>query len=271
MAALAKLSEKIITNYLENQNIKKDKDVEELYLARQGLTEVCSLRQFKFLKHLWLNGNKLRRVNCLNGNCRLVELYLHNNEIIEISGALQHLTCLKLLFLNNNQLTRLDSVLSELKKMNCLQTLNLFDNPIAQEPDYRIHVINALKSVVLLDRQEVNNLERNMAHKVYQQERNHVSESVAFGRRSQGSPGLYHQFNSLKCEATKFDNRDIGNSFLRDQVLHETHEDACNDRRSKKSIMLYTCLDWSKVPRIEERRTSEHPFDSPEIVTHVYR
>ena len=52
---------------------------------------------------------------------------------------------------------------------------------------------------------------------------------------------------------------------------YATEDDALNARRLKKSVTLYTTFDWSKVPRLEERRQAEHVFDSPEIITHVYR
>ena len=67
------------------------------------------------------------------------------------------------------------------------------------------------------------------------------------------------------------DTRDLGNSFLRDSPHYGSEDDALNARRLKKSVTLYTTFDWSKVPRVEERRQAENVFDSPEIVTHVYR
>lgn len=48
-------------------------------------------------------------------------------------------------------------------------------------------------------------------------------------------------------------------------------EDAINARRRKKSVTIYTSFDWSKLPVYEQRRQSDKPFDSPEIITHVYR
>ena len=53
--------------------------------------------------------------------------------------------------------------------------------------------------------------------------------------------------------------------------VYEDSEEAFNARRLKNSVKLYTSFDWSKVPRIEERRQTDSPFDSPEIITHVYR
>lgn len=52
---------------------------------------------------------------------------------------------------------------------------------------------------------------------------------------------------------------------------YETMEDAITARRRKKSVTIYTSFDWSKLPVYEQRRQSDKPFDSPEIITHVYR
>lgn len=52
---------------------------------------------------------------------------------------------------------------------------------------------------------------------------------------------------------------------------YESTEEAVNSRRLKKSVTVFTTFDWSKIPRYEERRQMDKPFDSPEIITHVYR
>ncbi|XP_025087206.1 leucine-rich repeat-containing protein 72-like isoform X2 [Pomacea canaliculata] len=147
------LSELIVNGIMVSNRIKKDKDVTELYLAHRNLTDVHDLKRFPYLMILWLNGNQLRYITCLSTNFRLCELYLHDNKLTEIPGALRHLTCLRVLMLHNNQLTKLEKVLSELQKMLSLQTLSLFDNPIALEPEYRLFVIHKVPSLSLLDRQ----------------------------------------------------------------------------------------------------------------------
>ncbi|XP_060557089.1 leucine-rich repeat-containing protein 72-like isoform X1 [Ruditapes philippinarum] len=262
-------SAKVLEAHLKERGIKKDKDVEELYLAKQNLSECVELTRFKYLRSLWLNKNRLRDISCLDNNFQLAELYLQNNQLTDIAGVLQHLTSLKVLMLHNNQLTKLDKVVKEFNKMQCLKILNLFNNPVAQEPDYRLYVIHSVPSVELLDRQEVLKSEKEAGKKIYEQEQEKIRETVAFGRRSEGPPNLYYPGKDQPL--TKFDTRDLGNSFLRDSPLYMSSDDACNARRLKKSVTLYTTFDWSKVPRIEERRQTDTVFDSPEIITHVYR
>ncbi|XP_052232387.1 leucine-rich repeat-containing protein 72-like isoform X2 [Dreissena polymorpha] len=273
-------SELVIKENLEERNIKKDKDVEELYLADKNLTECIDLSAYKYLRCLWLNKNKLRKLTCVANNFQLRELYLQSNQLTDVYGSLQHLTCLEVLMLHNNQLTKLDRLVKEFKKMQTLKILNLFNNPVAQEPDYRLFVIHSVSSVELLDRQEVLKAEQEAAQKIYNQEQEKIRETIAFGRRSEGPPSLYYP--GKEQHLTKFvpprryikpdtNTRDLGNSFLRDSPLYATTDDACNARRLKKSVTLFTTFDWAKIPRLEERRQLNTVFDSPEIITHVYR
>lgn len=261
----------MIKSLLEKRDIKKDKDVEELYLSNQDLTDVMDLTRFKFLKTLWLNGNKLRRINCLNNNFHLKELHLQNNQLTTITGALRHLTCLEVLMLQNNQLTKLEKVAKEFIKMQTLHTLNLFDNPVAQEQGFRLFLIHVVPSLRLLDRQEVGKSEIDQARKVYDQDQEKIRETIAFGRRSVGPPSLYYPSVLERSHTTDFDSRTIGNSYMRDFRPYDNPEEAINARRLKKSVTVFTTFDWSKIPRYEERRQMDKPFDSPEIITHVYR
>ncbi|XP_076450752.1 leucine-rich repeat-containing protein 72-like isoform X3 [Babylonia areolata] len=239
--------------------------------VKRGLTEVCDLRRFRFLKKIWLNGNKLRQVFCFPLNFRICELHLNNNELIDISGSLGHLTCLQLCMLHNNQLTKLDKVTTEFRKMQNLHTLNLFDNPIAQEPEYRLFVVYSCPSVQLLDRHEVTKKERDMAGRIYDQSQEKIRERVAFGRRSQGPPSLYYPATPQDSVPAPADGKVFGDNYLRNIPTFEDQEDAVNSRRLKKSLTVYSSFDWSKVPRIEQRRTSEQTFGNPEIITRVYR
>ncbi|XP_035390331.1 leucine-rich repeat-containing protein 72 [Electrophorus electricus] len=140
------------------------------------------------LRRIWLNNNVLTfQIKAVHGhmfNCCLAELYLQNNEITSISGALWHLTCLRVLMLHNNQMKDLEETVSELKNMQCLQTINLFLNPFAQDPEYRKHVIHHVPSVQLLDRQEVRQEERRHAFHIFCPERQQILNTLAFNTRA---------------------------------------------------------------------------------------
>ncbi|KAK2552832.1 Leucine-rich repeat-containing protein 72 [Acropora cervicornis] len=153
------------------------------YAESKGLEEVPDFRQFKNLQFLWLNKNKLRNLNCFDGNYQLRELYLQDNMIAALNGSLRHLTCLQVLLLNGNQLLKLTDVIHELRAMQSLETLNLFANPLAQDYDYRSYVIHHVPSLQLLDRKEISKAEKSKAKKKYDAERDCMKESLAFGRR----------------------------------------------------------------------------------------
>ena len=56
------------------------------------------------------------------------------------------------LALNDNELRGLDGVLTFLKQFTLLRNLDLFNNPLAEEPNYRYKVILALPWIKLFDR-----------------------------------------------------------------------------------------------------------------------
>lgn len=84
--------------------------IQYMYLALGEILEFFSIQ--------------FRRLTCLANNFQISQLYLQNNQLTDITGALQHLTCLEVLMLHNNQLTKLDKVVKEFKKMQSLRTLS---------------------------------------------------------------------------------------------------------------------------------------------------
>ncbi|XP_064599950.1 leucine-rich repeat-containing protein 72-like [Liolophura sinensis] len=264
--------DELIKVQMDKKGTKRDIDLREIYLANRDIKDIQDLARFRNLKYLWLNGNKLRRISCLSQNFRLAELYLQNNQLVEITGALQHLTSLQVLMLHNNQLTDLQGVIREFSKMGNLKTLNLFDNPIAQEPDYRIFVIKNLPKLELLDRREVSREEQKEAKAMYSERSQVVSRSIAFGRRAPPFPSkTSHQNKSYLPRVFLADTTYLGNSFYRDNPPFDSKEEAVLARRSQNMVSLFTYFDWTKLPRIQERRMADKPFESPELITHVYR
>ncbi|KAK6972482.1 leucine-rich repeat-containing protein 72 [Biomphalaria glabrata] len=257
---------------LQKRGIKRDKDVDELYLSQRNLLNCEDLKRFKYMKKLWINGNKLRHANFLSCNFHLSELYLHDNHLSDISGCLRHLTCLVVLTLHNNQLTHLEKTLKELDKMKSLSVLNLFNNPAAQEPGYRTFTIHMCPSLTLLDRSEVTRNEQEKASQMYSQDKTLAKSRVAFGRKSEGPPTSHSAFTrrttSVKQDPTEATNQVNGNLKVN---TNENPEEAVNIRFLKKSLTMYSIFDWSKVPRLEARRQTDSQFSLPRILTFVYR
>ncbi|XP_077124175.1 leucine-rich repeat-containing protein 72 isoform X2 [Ranitomeya variabilis] len=142
------------------------------------------MSRFRLLKYLWLNHNKISKVNFLGSNFRLTELYLNSNELCDITGSLKHLSSLQTLMLHDNHLTDLKGTVKELRGMTDLRVLNLFHNPLGQDPCYRRTVIHHLPPVQLLDREYVTQKEREEAFQLFNPQRTAVIQSLGFGRRT---------------------------------------------------------------------------------------
>ncbi|XP_063340988.1 leucine-rich repeat-containing protein 72 [Pelmatolapia mariae] len=168
--------EKDVDYSLQKRGIRRDRDVCQLSLATKKLTSVPDLSRFHFLRTLWLNNNKIKELSCRSFNCCLTELYLQNNNIKSVSGALSHLTCLQILFLHNNWIRGLEDTMHELRRMQQL-------HPISHELCYRHHVIHSLPSLQILDGKEVKPAERKTSFQIYSQDGHRILQSVAFGRR----------------------------------------------------------------------------------------
>ena len=113
----------------------------ELHLANRKITHLVDFEAFVTLDCLWLNHNFLTSLRGLEANFRLKHIYVHCNKLRRISGNLEHFTFLSTLTLNGNLLDDIDEVINELKKMKYLSVLNLYDNPIAQEDNYRLRIL----------------------------------------------------------------------------------------------------------------------------------
>jgi len=170
---------------IDNFKTKKvvtDKDIEELFLAERELEYLQDFSKYKFLKRLYLNKNKIFHLSDgLKTNYVLNELYLQNNKLVDIKGCLHHLTCLQTLLLQSNQLTSLADVIHEFRHMGNLKILNLFNNPLAQELDYRKLVLQKIKSLELFDRKAVTKNELDRILKEYNNEPNTKTNMIGFG------------------------------------------------------------------------------------------
>ena len=72
-------------------------------------------------------------------------IYAQNNSIESLRGSsLKHFKFLEVLHLNGNKLTGLDDTLKVLSALQYLKTVNLYDNPVAEESMYRLRVIDAV-------------------------------------------------------------------------------------------------------------------------------
>ena len=69
-----------------------------------------------------------------------------------------------MLLIGDNQLRDLDVFLEFLQKFAFLEQLDLFGNPLAEEPDYRMKIIKTMPQIKILDRHQVTQIERTKAN-----------------------------------------------------------------------------------------------------------
>ena len=142
------------------KNRKQAKETTELHLGNQGIEILSQFEYFPNLEVLWLNDNRLQNVQNLDQNFRIKSLYLQNNRINTLEGSISTMRHLEHLLLYNNELRDLDKNLEILKELVYLKQLDLFGNPLAEEPYYRFRVINELNQLQLLDRHIITQTER---------------------------------------------------------------------------------------------------------------
>lgn len=132
----------------------------ELHLGSRGIQRLHGFEHFVNLESLWLNNNRLQALNHLDANFRIRELYVHDNSICTLKGSLRCFKFLSVLDLSNNRLCNLQKVAAMLATFMFLQSLNLSGNPCCQEVHYRLVLIHAIPSLVVLDLHMVKKRER---------------------------------------------------------------------------------------------------------------
>ena len=81
-------------------------------------------------------------------------------------NGLRNFKFLRVLLASKNQLRNLDKQIALLAKFAFMKKLDLFDNPVAEEPDYRLRLIYHVPQVEILDKHAVKGEERVRADQV---------------------------------------------------------------------------------------------------------
>ena len=94
---------------------------------------------------------------------------MQDNKISTLKGSLEFMKHLETLVIYNNELRNLDKVLEDLSIYPYLKELGnskyiilleMMQNPLAEEPYYRLRVIHSLPNLFLLDRHVITGEER---------------------------------------------------------------------------------------------------------------
>ena len=160
------------------------KGLTELHAGSRGIEKMSStsMGHFPNLEVLWLNNNRLSKLQGLEHNFRLKHLYLQDNAIttlVNASCCLPKLCHLETLQLANNQLQDLKATLAVLSQLRNLRKLGLHSNPLALEGFYRESVIFAIPTLEHLDASVVTPFERAAAIKLFTAKR--IEKKYAFG------------------------------------------------------------------------------------------
>ncbi|XP_032764988.1 leucine-rich repeat-containing protein 72 [Rattus rattus] len=212
-------------------------------LRVQDLTEVVDLSRFKNLRYLWLHHNKLQGISFLTQNYCLAELYLNHNDLFQIEG-LHNLPSLNILLLHHNELTNIDATVKELKGMQNLKTLSLYQNPLSQYNLYRLYIIYHLPVLELLDRKEITAKERRNMITIFNHKKTHVLQSIAFGKRADAS---WNPKLAIKQKRVKKLPPDFAFADNLDKTVFDDPEDAVFVRSTKRSLMTFTSMNWDTV------------------------
>lgn len=133
----------------------KPYDIEEIVVDKAGLTQIGprDLDQFPNLQVLYVPNNKLARLNNLEANYRLKVIDARQNQITCVD--FRHNQFIKELYLANNLLIDLDTLLPTISHLRDLEILDLRFNRVTQEKNYRQKMISTFPSLKIIDGLEV--------------------------------------------------------------------------------------------------------------------
>lgn len=97
---------------------------------------------------------------------RLSTLLLSNNYIFRVGGIGEYLPNLTTLVLTNNRIASLSEI-DHLASLEKLELLSLMENPLTENPHYRLYVIHKIPSLKSLDFRKVTKDERETAARLF--------------------------------------------------------------------------------------------------------
>ena len=145
---------------LRVKNAKYAKECTEVNLSNRQISKIGNFELFPYLEVLVLNNNKLKRLDNLDANFRIKELFIDKNLMSNLGGSIRKFKFINHLSAAENNIRNLEKQLKVLSRFNFLEKLNLYGNPCASENQYRLKVIHAIPSLRILDNEEIDTDER---------------------------------------------------------------------------------------------------------------
>lgn len=235
------------------KNAKCARGTSEVHLSDRNIEVLGNFESFPNLEVLWLNNNKvtftqLRRIDNLDANFRIKHLFCENNRVHTLEGSLSHFTFLTTLLLGDNHLRNLDRLIEKLAKFTCLEALNLYGNPCAEEPYYRLKVIHAIPSLRVFDRHDVTVIERIKAESVVTK----LQEGPSAPKREQKQHNSRKQLLSVGEKILSSQVREIR---LKREIEAETEE----KRLEESKVRLEAVVGVPPCPGRDRPATFEAP------------
>ncbi|XP_046850166.1 leucine-rich repeat-containing protein 23-like [Xenia sp. Carnegie-2017] len=145
-----------------------------LELRNNQLISTQGIGMLPNLQKLYLAGNSIKFLENLDRLEHLTSIHLRDNEIEKLDGFSSNMKHLQYLNLRGNII----SDIKEIEKLKCLPLLRalvIMENHAADEDDYRIEVLIALRRLERLDKDEYTDEERQEAEEIHEQRRRNKS------------------------------------------------------------------------------------------------
>lgn len=180
---------------LEEGVLEGLENIKVLNLSHNSMLDTSSLFPFFSLIKLDLSFNSITSLNHMDCLVNLEELVLNNN-MVESFLSLSQCSKLRVILAQRNHLCQLFELIRVLKPLNELEQLAIEGNPFKlSHPAYREFLITMLPQLKCLDDQSVNDIERDIAIQVIQNDKSKGildleneanSDSLGFASRLRG-------------------------------------------------------------------------------------
>ncbi|XP_060606881.1 leucine-rich repeat-containing protein 23-like [Ruditapes philippinarum] len=142
------------------------------------------------LKNLFLGANVIKTLEGMDKLTGVTTVHLRENQLSQLDGFSEENKMLQYINMRGNNVSDVKEI-KKLASIPMLRALVLSENPVAEEDDYRVEVLIALRKLERLDKEEYNDEERNDAEEMAEARK--LEEANAEGRELHGhGPTRYH-------------------------------------------------------------------------------
>lgn len=226
----------ILTQNLVLQKSKVDdmRRVQKLNVCAAQLTDIGVLRNAAGLEVLSLSLNEISDLGAISNCHGLAELYLRKNQVRDINQVL-HLT-----------------------RLRRLEVLNLSDNPISRDPNYRRFVIAAIPPLERLDDIDISDSEREAAVRLFPELTHFAPPASPYAQPQGGYAAPPPQLQASKKPAAK--TRPLPKPApQQQQQQHQWEDEDAYDSRRPASASKAQNNSRAPAPSQPARRASEPP------------